>query len=422
MTRTAVVCVLALGAALPGRADCPPQRLEPPTPWYGGDFGHQVAVGGAHLLVGDRFDDTLCPIIQNCGNGAVHAYRIDAGLGAWRWIQTFYASDIDEYYRFGRSLSLDGDRLIVGASVSDLTSEDAGAAYVFEFQDGRWVETGQIEPVEPIAASGFAHRVAVRGTAAVVGEPGRDLAWVYEETEFGWEMRHKLAGPNEFGNAVAITDDWIFVAAHFDASPAKLSGSVFAYEREPGGGLSAPQKLTPPDFAVGPEFGAAIAAEGNTLMVGGPRSDRTFDSQGAVYHYELVDGEWELADQLTHAEPVSKDKFGEVLSISGDTLVANATGQWTGMRIGVSYVFRRAATGRWTQVLKIDPLAFMESIGAGGAATDGQSVALGAPGETIGPALDCGAAYIFDLDCLLACRPDLDGDGELTFFDFLEFQ
>ena len=39
----------------------------------------------------------------------------------------------------------------------------------------------------------------------------------------------------------------------------------------------------------------------------------------------------------------------------------------------------------------------------------------------MGGAADTGSAHIFDLVCLL-CRADLDGDGELTFFDFLAFQ
>ena len=54
-------------------------------------------------------------------------------------------------------------------------------------------------------------------------------------------------------------------------------------------------------------------------------------------------------------------------------------------------------------------------------ATDGASVVVGAPGEAIGARRSPGAAYLYDLGCLL-CRADLDGDGELTFFDFLAFQ
>src|SRR5690606_23137052 len=76
--------------------------------------------------------------------------------------------------------------------------------------------------------------------------------------------------------------------------------------------------------------------------------------------------------------------------------------------------------GSWRQAAKLLPDTLGSQFGRA-VATDGASAIVGAPDETVGGALLSGAAHIFDLGCIL-CPADLDGDGELTFLDFLAFQ
>ena len=46
--------------------------------------------------------------------------------------------------RFGRSIDLDGDRLVVGAWRDDTAATDAGAAYVFDWDGAAWVQGGRL--------------------------------------------------------------------------------------------------------------------------------------------------------------------------------------------------------------------------------------------------------------------------------------
>jgi len=415
---------LASGAQVLGQP-CTPQHITPPEPWWRASFGYAAATNARHLVIGDHSDASLCPVQQNCVNGAVHTYRFDSSLGQWRLRQTLFPSDIAPYYTFGGAVALHSERLVIGSPRSDLAAPDTGAAYVFDFDGERWVETGQIAPVEPYPLSGFGIAVAIRGSTALVGEPSRDWAWVYQETPSGWEVRKKLTPPDdppinsEFGNAVAITDDWVFVAAHFDKSLGTHSGGVYVYRREAGGGLCFTQKLLAPDPEGVPEFGRAVAVDGNWLVVGAPRSTRT-TGQGVAHIFELAGGRWEWRQEITHDEPVGIDGFGQTVALHGDTLVAGAPRRPSGPTYGAVYVFKRGATGEWRQTAQLDPAAETAPFGKS-IATDGRWAVVGSPDETVGEVVATGAAYIFDLACLL-CRADLDGDGELTFFDFLAFQ
>src|SRR5690606_25647811 len=106
--------------------------------------------------------------------------------------------------------------------------------------------------------------------------------------------------------------------------------------------------------------------------------------------------------------------LGISVSVDGSTVVAGAVFR------AAAYVFRRQPGGSWRQAAKMRPephaVAFGRSI-----ATDGASVIVGAPDAMVHGIMSAGAADLFDLGCIL-CPADLDGDGELTFFDFLAFQ
>src|SRR5690606_10754205 len=109
------------------------------------------------------------------------------------------------------------------------------------------------------------------------------------------------------------------------------------------------------------------------------------------------------------------------VALHGDLILAGAPRhEVPGLTVGAAYAFRRQPDGSWRQAAKILPpgpsFFFGDAI-----ATDGASIIVGAPKESAGATPDAGAAHIYDLPCLL-CRADLDGDGELTFFDFLAFQ
>jgi hypothetical protein len=94
-------------------------------------FGSGVAISGNRALVGAW------------GSGALHpkeggAYLFDAMTGAE--LYRIMASDPAPLDLFGNSVSLWGDRALIGALLCDAPAEDSGAAYLFQVVDWLFVE------------------------------------------------------------------------------------------------------------------------------------------------------------------------------------------------------------------------------------------------------------------------------------------
>ena len=89
-------------------------------------FGFSVSISGDLTIVGAELEDT-----GGSNAGAAYIFERD-GSGTWNEVAKVQASDKEANDLFGFSVSISGDRAIVGAEREDTGGTDAGAAYVFE--------------------------------------------------------------------------------------------------------------------------------------------------------------------------------------------------------------------------------------------------------------------------------------------------
>ena len=95
-------------------------------------FGWSVAVSGTSAVVGAYLEDA-----GGSEAGAAYVFQRDqGGTDNWGEVTKLTASDGDLYIRFGWSVAVSGDTAIVGASFDDTGGNDAGAAYVFQRDQG----------------------------------------------------------------------------------------------------------------------------------------------------------------------------------------------------------------------------------------------------------------------------------------------
>ena len=415
-----------LAAAAHGQ--CPGEKVISSRPWERGAFGRSVQIESDVAVVADPHDQTYCFL---CGSGAVHTFRrVD---GAWRHEALLFHSRISERDGFGGAISLDGpDRFAASAGGEDVLEPDAGAVYVFEHNGEAWHEVAEILPVEPQWQTSFGPSLLLRGDTLIVGQPKFKIAegfvgaaWVYRLVGGRWEFSQKLMAPDprpsaRFGNAMAMDGEWLIIGAPWDDEVARIAGAVYLYRRQAGGSFELVEKVRAPNPEDGPEFGSAVSLDGERLAVGAPNSDGAFATQGAVFVYSLTDGQWKQTAAIYH-EPPGNDALGASVALHGDLVVAGAPNhRIPGVTWGAAFAFRRRADGTWFQAAKFFPSGPTADFGDA-IATDGATVIVGAPFESAGTTPQAGAAHIFDLGCLL-CRADLDGDGELSFLDFLAFQ
>ena len=184
-------------------------------------------------------------------------------------------------------------------------------------------ESGQLTPDGSRAGDGFGGSVAADGTTLLVG------AFV---PAAGGGGRGRGAG----GGAGAATAPP--AAAMDSVAPA---GSVSVFKRGVDGKYSSAGKLTAPSSA--PQFGAALAVAGDLALIGSPGET----TGGAVYVFRRSgDGQWSAAGTLPAQELVAGDRFGAAIAMDGDRVVVGAPGRDLK---GAVFVFMRGSDGTWSQ-------------------------------------------------------------------------
>jgi hypothetical protein len=90
----------------------------------GGNFGISVLISGDTLVVGADFDKD---------NGSAYIFdRNQDGADNWGQVQKIVAGDAAAFDSFGRSVSISGDTVVVGAYGDDDKGDESGSAYVYK--------------------------------------------------------------------------------------------------------------------------------------------------------------------------------------------------------------------------------------------------------------------------------------------------
>jgi len=324
----------------------------------GDKFGWSVSAAGDVALVG---------AYNNSTTGAVYVYERNAdGTNAWGQMAKLTASDAAADDCFGYSVSVAGDVAVVGATNKMTPMGYTGAAYVFERNAGGTNAWGQV--AEIIAQDGgegdcFGKSISVAGDVVVVGASYKDsfagAAYVYERNAGGtnaWGQVAKLTASDAvagdyFGNSVSVAGDVLVVGAR---SKNSSTGAAYVFERNAGGTNAWAQvaKLTASDAVAGDYFGNSVSVAGDVAIVGINPSGMP----GAAYVYERDAGgnnAWGQVKKLTASDAEADDYFGSSVSVAGGFAVVGASGKSS--NAGAAYVFKRTKGGKdtWGQILKL---------------------------------------------------------------------
>src|SRR5436190_7698821 len=144
--------------------------------------------------------------------------------------------------QFGIATALDGNTMVVGARFDGTTASQAGAAFVYVLNAGTWTQQAKLLASDGATADKFGYSVAISGDTIVVGAFNDDSplsnagsAYVFVRSGTTWTQQQKLtasdaAADQEFGNAVAINGDTVFVGEHFADLPGNSeAGAVYIY-------------------------------------------------------------------------------------------------------------------------------------------------------------------------------------------------
>lgn len=203
------------------------------------------------------------------------------------------------------------------------------------------------------------------------------------------------AGPySHFGAAVALDGDTAVVGAPHDSSAGIEAGAVYVFDATPRGWLAV-AKLVPGDAAPLDGCGSALAIEADRVVVGCDGHDHLGRDAGAVFVFERRNGGWREIAELTLAEIEAGDRFGRSVAAADGRVVIGAPGDDDGgSGAGATYVFGRGRRG-WTIQAKLTARDAAEHDGFGTAvAASGDAVLVGAYGDDDRGSFT-GAAYVF---------------------------
>jgi len=321
-------------------------------------FGSSVSVSGDTVVVGAQHGDVI-----GVDAGSVHVYRYDVDrAGEWSQVAKLVAPDGQEGDAFGASVALDGDTLVVGAKYDDDLGFGAGSAYVFERDaggPGAWGQVAKLNAKDPGFLDQFGEDVTILADTAVIGAPGQGIG---------------IRG--NFGPA---------------------SGAAYVFERDLGapGAWGLSRVLLPDDAEQGDEFGEAVALSGDTLVVGATRDDDVGHDSGSAYVFERDLGgldAWGQIAKLTASDGTAIARFGTPVALAGDTVIVGAV-----VSLRTAYVFQRdsGGTDSWGQTAKLGP------VDGQGVDTFGESIALAGDTLVVGTSDDddlgasSGSAFVF---------------------------
>ncbi len=349
-TATATVTVVDVPPVFTPNSFAPPLTFTTPSP--GDGFGQSVAAVDGDVAIGAPYAS---------GNGAVYFY--DGLTTANQSVSTYNYGQLIHVFadpnpqpgdQFGASLAVVGNELVVGAPGSSLSGQGNGVAYVFDANN--------------------------------------------ESTTFG-EVLATLTIPNpggmtnaQFGAAAGATDTNIVIGA-----PGYDLGTGEAYEFEGDTTLAnfgeLLREIPNPTSQAGSDFGAAVAGDGNNLIIGAPAVSLA-GATGGVY---LFDGTtWNLITSIANPDTSTTTGFGSAVAAVGSNILIGSPDDNDGA--GATFLYEPPAAPGPSTLLTV----FVQPDGAGGnfgaSVAGSQNTALvGAAGANLGTS-DAGAVYVFDAD------------------------
>lgn len=426
MQTTRIRCAVLVTACVAGaaHAQCDTQTINTENLVEGIEFGASLALQGEWLFVGAPEDGAFVD-----DAGAVHVYRFVGD--AWTPFEIIASHDLQEFDDFGRSVSVDGDRLIVGAPGTDPVENNEGAAYVFEFNGETWGEVDKLTADETNPGDRFGWDVSLQGDLVIVGAFGADIAensagaayairfdgdnWVEE----GILVAEDAASLAQLGRSVAVDGDRALVGAWQDDDFGFFTGSAYTFTFD-GETWSQEDKLVASDAAEFAWFGLDVDLDGAQAIVGAYGDGEGGLEAGAAYVFVLEGDTWNEQAKLTAADAMPSAKFGWSVAIDGaDAWVGAIHESEAAPEAGAAYLYRYSGFG-WVELEKFSSIDGAEGadLGASIDAELGQGV-IGAPNWNQDGTLDAGAVI-----ALSACRcpADFNGDGGLNVLDFVSFQ
>ncbi len=156
------------------------------------NFGDAVSINNDYIVVGAYGDDN-----NGASSGSIYIFHYDGS--SWIEQQRILANDGAANDVFGCSVSIDGNYIAVGASGDENTWRRSGSVYIYNYDGSNWVFQQKITASDAFQDDFFGVSVSLSGNRVLVGSYGDDdngvnsgSAYFYKFNGTGWIEEQKI--------------------------------------------------------------------------------------------------------------------------------------------------------------------------------------------------------------------------------------
>ena len=257
----------------------------------GDEFGTSVAISGDTAIVGaPRHDGN-----KGKDSGSVYVF-VNIGR-RWKEQATFTASDVSAGDQLGTSVAISRDTVIVGAPGKADAGRESGAAYIFVRNGEKWKQQAKLTASDTAKRDKFGISVAINRNTVIVGALGKadagassGAAYIFVRNGEKWKQQVKLTAADgaqldKFGISVSISHNTAIVGASGADGGGKNAGAAYSFQRT-GTSWEQRAKVIPSDATESDQFGVSVAIGGEFVIVGTTGRD-TF--KGVAYIYRSIE-------------------------------------------------------------------------------------------------------------------------------------
>ena len=291
-----------------------------------GSWMHQATLAGEGAGPDDAFSATVglsdgavfvgAPAADSSA-GTAYVFEQDAD-GTWMQTGQLHGSEVEGGGRFGTAIAAADGRAFVAAHGGN---DAAGGVYLFErdASSGEWAESQLLKGRVSAEGDRYGASLDLLGDQLLVGIPwfanrtGGAIMYHRDDASNGWESAMLLlpfaaSSPPAFASGLALSDNEIWSAAPFAAN---ARGGVYRFKKAEDGGYAKSTMLDLPDLQRGDLFGGALDVSGNLAVVGLSRADF---GAGVVAVFERdEDGDWQQTETL-------RSPAGGLEAVTGDRI------------------------------------------------------------------------------------------------------
>ncbi|MCP3916684.1 MAG: hypothetical protein GY711_14105 [bacterium] len=212
------------------------QKIVLPTLDPGDFFGWSLALDGRFAAVSAYGDD-------DAGVNAGSVYVLRRRGDRWRLRQKLVGSTVGDFDNFGSAVAMHGRYLVASAPSDASAGPESGVAYTFRRSGSTYGEESRIAASDGAAGDGFGVSVSISGDKCLIGSSHSDAsgeasgsAYVFSRLVTGWSEIGKLvafdARPFDyFGLSVAIDRDEAACGAFGADDRENGTGAVYEFDR-----------------------------------------------------------------------------------------------------------------------------------------------------------------------------------------------